>query len=1189
MRKFLYVCLVVFILPLQLFAIPGSGTLEFVENKGQWPEAFRFKMSNTNGNIFLENNVFTYVVGAAGNIDQIQGFKTGKYKKVTLNYYAYKMVFENANPRPVIEQQQVQDHYYNFFLGNDPQRWKSGIHPCMEVDYLNLYTNIDLRASSDGSRLTYDFIVKPGADPETIRVRYDGIEELHIKNGNLEIPTSVVTTEEMKPYAYQVVNGRQVQVFCRYKVNGNRVSYDFPDGYDKTKELVIDPTVVFATFTGSGYDNWGYTATYDAAGNFYAGGITSNFLGGSGYPVVPATGAIQTSFGGGDQLNGNKYPADISISKFNATGSALIYSTYLGGKSNEQPHSLIVDQAGNLIIAGRTYSKNFPVTPNGYDTSYNGNGDLILTKFNASGTALLGSTYVGGSGTDITNDTAAEFGYGNLKHNYGDDARSEVIVDQSGNIYVAASTRSTDFPTTSAAIKTTLIVGDAQDGVVLKMNSSLTSLIWSTYLGGDDNDAAYVLSLDKTESNLYVAGGTQSTNFPFTTGAYISSSQGGTDGFISKFLNSGSYPCLRSTYIGRNAYDQCYGIQVDAVNNVYAMGQTLGGTFPVSTGVYSNPGSSQFIIKLDANLSANLRSTVFGSGDASHTNISPVAFLIDTCGNIYISGWGGDIYSSSGFTPPPGTGTTNGMPIGGLAGPAAQSTTDGADFYFIVLSTNMANLLYATYMGSNGGVPEHVDGGTSRFDKNGIVYQAICGGCSKGTFPTTAGAYATTNTGPNCNLVALKIAFFLGPVDASFTLQPGTHICLGTPVTIVNTSVNATSYQWDFGDGSPTSNAQTPPPHTYTAVGTYKIRLICTNPIACNLADTFSLTVTVDNNKINPSFVATVVDTCAPFLTTFKNTSQVSATPSGTVYFWEFGDGSTYTGQTPPGKNYAKAGTYTITLVMTDPTACNSPDSVSQTVTFRDDLVKAGFNVPDLVCLGDSFAPSNTSVLAETYLWNFGDNKTSTLARPFHKFDSAGTYKVTLMAYNPNTCNKVDSLSKVITVKPSPLADFSYTPIIPVTNEINRFTNLSQNAVSYNWNFGDGTGTTETNPEHFYKRSGTYDVCLVAMNKEGCADTTCKPITADILPLADIPNAFSPNGDGNNDILYVVGAAIESIDLKIYNRWGQLVFESTDVKKGWDGTYNGKRQEVDVYAYTLNVRFVDDTTMFKKGNVTLLK
>lgn len=1184
LRYFLYLLCIAF--PFLSYGFErGNAPLEFVRNDGQWEGNFLYRSNSPNSDIFLERNAINIVVGKSDNNDKLKRHHAGP-SEVTLYYHRYRMVFAGANPMPEVTGIKPQKHYYNYFLGKDESKWKSFIHPNHAVDYHNLYANIDLHIASEDGRMKYDFIVQPGGDAAKIAMEYQGIEQLKIVKGKLQIPTSVGTVEELAPYAYQYVGGNKTEVKCRYKVTGNKLGYEFPDGYDRATTLVIDPTVVFATFSGSSYDNWGFTATYDASGNFYAGGITSSNQGGTGFNVTP--GAFQVTYGTGSSSTGSKYPCDMSIAKYSANGNALVYATYMGGSDNEQPHSLVVDANNNLVICGKTYSSNYPVKSGSYDVSINGGADIVVTKLDAAGAALIGSTFLGGSGDDVVNFDAEEFTWGGLKHNYGDDARSEVILDAAGNVYIAACTKSNNFPVTGNAYQSSL--GGSQDGVIVKMDPNLTSLTWSTYFGGSGDDAAYVLTLSKNESQLFVAGGTMSANFPITSGTYITTYRGSTDGFIARFQNGGNYPLQRSTFVGTSGYDQCYGIQINAQDEVYAMGQSLGGSFPVSSGAYSNANSSQFVIKLNNDLTTNIVSTVYGSGSSTTNNISPVAFLVDTCENVYISGWGGDIYTTSGSTPPAWTGTTHNMPLSVAPNAPAQATTDGKDFYFIVFSRNLASLVYATYQGGNGTVPEHVDGGTSRFDKGGVVYQAICGGCgASSAFPVTPGVFSPTNQSGNCNLIALKIAFNLGAVVAKAKAEPNAVICLGESINFNSAgTANATNYEWDFGDGGGVST-QASPKYTYTKAGVFQVRLIAINPNACKIRDTTFLTVTVDSNSIDANFTVTQSDSCEPFIAAITNTSRLG-TPSSPSYLWMFGDGQTATSANPGTHQYADTGTYTITLVITDPNACNSPDTVSKTISFNKTFVKAKFDAPPAICEKTKASFVSQATNATSVLWKFGDGKTSTAFNPDHTYDTAGKYIITFYAYNPGTCNGVDSMTKEIDVATTPIANFTFAPIIPVTNEPIEFTNQSQRATAWIWDFGDNTfSQLETPRPKYFKRTGTYKVCLQALNSLGCSDTICKYVDADVYPLADIPKAFSPNGDGKNDILFVRGAAIEVIDLKIFNRWGEVVFQTTDAEQGWDGTYKGKEQPMEAYAYVLNVTFVDGTTFNKKGNVTLLR
>lgn len=1157
----------------------GKRALEFVKNEGQWKEPFLYHAGTGESDIFLEKDGFTYVVGAADNIQRMHDFKHNRTTQpVTLKYHAYRVYFEGAQPVLPIPTKK-QPHYNNYFIGNDPSRWKTNIHPHLVVDYPSVYPGIDVHVASEDGRMKYDFIAKAGADVSKIVLRFDGVEGMRVKNKKLQLITSVGIIEEMEPYAYQYINGEKKTVSCNYKLQGNQVHFEFPDGFDASQTLIIDPTVVFATYTGSTYDNWGFTATYDDAGNFYAGGIAGSASGGTGYPTT--VGAFQTTFGGGGTGGGNglAMPCDMAITKYNSTGTAMIYSTYIGGSNNDQPHSMVVDASGNLIIAGRTYSNNFPTTAGCYDNSFNNGADIVVVKLNAAGNALIGATFVGGSGDDGVNISAQYSNISSLKHNYGDDARSEVIVDNAGDVYVAASSQSFDFPVTPNAFQSSLL--GFQNGVVFKLNPGLTNLTWSTYIGGSGSDAAYVLALNKSQSHLYVGGGTTSSNFPSTPGTLMPSYMGGSaDGYILKFQNSGNYNLIRGTFMGQGSYDQVYGIQVDQFNNVYSMGQTTGGTFPVTPGVYNNPGSSQFIIKLDSNLTNNIYSTVFGSGNSSAANISPVAFLVDTCQQVYISGWGGPLSSNGG--------NTNGMPI---TPDAAQPTTDGSDFYFMVLSNNAQNLLYGTYMGSPT-LGEHVDGGTSRFNKNGEIYQAICGGCGgSSTFPTTPGSWSQTNGSANCNLVSLKIAFqFI--LKAKAKVSPDSSGCAPFTVQFQNNSTYAQSYLWDFGDGT-TSTDSIPPPKTYTTPGVYIVKLIARNLNACNVTnDTSFITIVVDTNAIDASFTYNPIDTCGPYRASFTNTSSESPLPGAaawTKYTWKFGDGTVFNGKNPPVHNYATPGTYVVTLIMEDTAACQPIDSFQVTVSMLGQFVSASINAPDSLCQNEGVVFGNASTNATNVQWVFGDGNTSNASSPVYTYSGPGTFTVMMVAFNPGSCNKSDTAYHTIKIKSLPTANFTFAPVIPIPNEPIRFTNLSLNATAYRWNFGDFSGSTEVNPVHLYKKTGKYRVCLEASNESGCIDSVCKFVDAEIQVAIDVPTGFTPNGDGSNDILYVRGAAVATMTFRVYNRWGQLVFESDRLDKGWDGVYNGKPHEMDSFAWTLSATFIDGTSVSKTGNVTLMR
>ncbi len=277
MKRLYIILFFVWIAPLSLYA----QSIEFIENRGQWDGPFKYKASTGSGDAYLQEDGFTYVVGDHRNNDYIDAFEHGQLKQPpVLKFHAYKMSFENAS-KPIIIGSRQANGYYNYFLGNDPKRWHGDIHPFLSLDYKQLYNGIDAHLSSDKGNIEYQFMIKAGADPKQIKLKYTGQDGISISNGNLIINTSVGDVQEIKPYAYQYINDSKVEVPCRYKLRGDVVTYYFPENYDATKLLVIDPTVVFATFTGSTADNWGFTATYDNLGYFYLGGIAHS----TGYPV----------------------------------------------------------------------------------------------------------------------------------------------------------------------------------------------------------------------------------------------------------------------------------------------------------------------------------------------------------------------------------------------------------------------------------------------------------------------------------------------------------------------------------------------------------------------------------------------------------------------------------------------------------------------------------------------------------------------------------------------------------------------------------------------------------------------------------------------------------------------------------------------------------------------------------------
>jgi gliding motility-associated-like protein len=1197
------IILAIILIPAITLRAQTYNSIDFIENKGQWDSRIQYKGNVNNGAFFIRNGGFTVlqhnpqdmeVIYAAGHGHTPQGTLLKNSGTYTVRSHSWNVDFVGASPSMRVAPAKVIPTYNNYFIG-DPSQWVSNCKIYQAITLENVYPNIDVRYYTNNGTLKYDIIVKPGGNVGQIALKYQGVDKLQVKNKELVIGTSLGERKESAPYTYQSGAKQTQEINCKYIVKDNIVRFDVKE-YDPKATLVIDPTLIFCSFSGSTADNWGYTATYGPDGAMYGGGTVRET---NGWPVSP--GAFQTTYQGGAGTGGDGGPNDIGIIKLSPDGSTRVYATYIGGSGNEQPHSLIVDPQGNLVVAGRSNSPNYPVTNPGGLVGPGGGYDIVLTKLNATGTALIGSKRIGGTGDDGANITPNRAGVNSLQRNYGDDGRSEVNLDGAGNIYLASNSQSTNFPVTAGSFQT-VFGGGAQDAVLLKFNPTLSTMLFATFLGGTGNDAAYVLAFG-ANGNVYVGGGTESTNFPGNHAGTIGATHNGMiDGFVAEMINTGA-TMVRSTFLGTSGVDQVFGIQFDRNGFPYVMGQTTG-NWPVINATFSNAGSKQFIAKLQPDLSAYVYSTVFGTA-SSLPNISPIAFLVDRCENVYVSGWGGPIIAQDpSFFPNAGTA---GLPV---TGDAIDPTTDNADLYFFVMQKDATAQLYGSFFGQTGGEIDHVDGGTSRFDQNGVIYQAICGNCKfMGTppFPTTPGAYATFNPGPNCNLAMVKMAFNLAGVGAEVTSEIGgvpldTAGCVPLQVTFTDQIRNADTYMWNFGDGSPTVGplpgatgyTQT---HTFNTVGVFQVMLIAIDPNTCNIRDTSYINIKVGDLEAIVDFNAVKIGLCSAFQYQFNNTSLAPpARPfTDTSFVWNFGDQSppVIGGINPVTHTYPGPGTYNVILTLRDSAYCNFPDADTLQLSV-DANVDARFTTPPTGCAPYTAVFDNTSIAGQTWQWDFGDGAgfSSTAFEPTHVY-AAGTYTITLVATNPNTCNVTDTARFTIIVFDNPVSNFTLAPVTPVENTPHTFTNLSSpDAVRFKWEFGDGDTllTTSRLPiQHQYNATGTFNACLIAYNAAGCADTTCLPARTLITPVVDVPNAFTPNSGDINSRVMVRGFGIAKMRFIIWNRWGQKVFETANRFDGWDGKVKGQVQPMDVYAYTLDIEFFDGTKATKKGDITLIR
>lgn len=1162
--------------------LAGCGLLAqpvspFLENLGQWPDAVTFRAQVPEATVWCERGAVLIDRFDAGAIARLHAGNAKLFDPDaprTIAHHAVRLRFLGATGPRSVEGIGAQQGKYNFFLGDDPTRWASNVRGFATVVQHDLYPGIDLRIHRSGGVMKYDLVVAPQTDPAAIALTYDGADALQLIDGRLVVSTRLGNMIEEAPVAFQLDDaGHQTAVPCRYRLSKGRVTF-IVGRYDPERELVIDPDLAFSSFSGSNADNFGYSATFDDRGHLYSG--SSAF--GQGYPTT--TGAYDVTWNGG---TGNmNVGTDIALTKWDTTGSELIWSTYLGGNGDDLPHSLIVNQANELIMLGTTGSTDFPTTDNAFQaafaggTSYTPFGigtryphgtDMVLARLSANGDALLASTYIGGSGNDGINNAAA------LNFNYADDMRGEVELTPAGNILVASCTQSTDFPTTPGAYRTTH-AGGSHDAVLFEFTPDLTTLNWSTYFGGTLADAAYSVELD-SNGDIFIAGGTTSTNLPTTPDAYDTQYNGGTaDAFVAKFTPDGS-TLMASTYYGSVVYDQFYFINLDHEDNVYLFGQTAAPPGELIAGVtYSISTGGQLLSKFTNDLGTRLWSSRFGATSGPGVgipNISPTAFLVDHCDKIYISGWGANIQVPL---------TTTGLPV---TADAFQSTTDGQDFYLAVFDIDMSGLVYATFLGGAQSA-EHVDGGTSRFDRRGRVYGAVCAGCGgHDDFPTTPGAWSSTNNSFNCNLAVFKF-----DMDAPLVIAgPDAEgpFCADEPINFTNHSQLGVTWLWDLGDGQ--TSTEGAPQHVYTEAGTYTVSLTAFNPDACNGQHTDSIEV--------------VVLPAAPLLQPMDDLSICGATSGvvltadaqGTADHWIWSSDASFSDTLNTSLNDSTftlapvvPGTYHVQASMD-----NGCTATAQ-VTVSSSLANASIS-PDISICADDTARIELSGLdpGSTIHWEpeasvlNGQGTAAIEVQPI-----APTYFVATVT-SPTGCIWTDSTLVEVSLMSGSIVTASVDQEIVLAGTTVHLLATPGSGVTYSWEPADLVSNAHiASPTATVYGTTTF---VVTVSDGTCTGIDSVKVRVHELVCDDpdifVPDAFTPNDDGSNDLLFVRGRHITDMDLKVFDRWGELVFSTTDQSVGWDGKYKGKLVEPAVFVYWLEATCADGQRYFTKGNVTVIR
>ncbi|MCK4411022.1 SBBP repeat-containing protein, partial [Candidatus Bipolaricaulota bacterium] len=602
--------------------------ISFIANAGQVDASVRFMVKAGTHTIFFTPQEVVFAASEKTEDEDTQ-------RSVV------RLRFTGANGEVRIEATQPLPGVANFLLGDDPDKWRTNVATYATITYHGLYPGIDLIYSGKQGRSKSEFVVAPGADPTVILMNYSGISDMYVReDGALVLETPIGEIVEAPPFIYQVIDEQRIPVEGGYRLlGGGKVAFALGE-YVTTEPLIIDPTLIYSTYLGGSGDDYGRGIAVDGSGNAYITGDTDS-------PNFPTQNPLQSDY--------DVY--DAFVTKLNSTGSALIYSTYLGGNSTDRGYGIAVDSSGNAYITGDTQSTDFP-TQNALQSAHGGGYyDAFVAKLNPSGSAFIYSTYLGGSGYD---------------HGLG------IAVDSFGNAYVTGDTWSTNFPTQNPVQPD---YGRNVDAFVTKLNSTGSALIYSTYLGGSGGDSGNAIAVDGS-GNAYITGATVSPNFP-TQNALQSAHGGGYwDAFVAKLNPSGS-ALIYSTYLGGSGYDHGYGIAVDGSGNAYITGDTESTNFPTQNPLQTDHIAGDydvFVTKLNSTGSALIYSTYLGGSGCDRGS----GIAVDGSGNAYFTG-----YTYSKNFP-----TQN----------ALQSAYGGGyyDVFITKLNSTGSALIYSTYLGGSG-------------------------------------------------------------------------------------------------------------------------------------------------------------------------------------------------------------------------------------------------------------------------------------------------------------------------------------------------------------------------------------------------------------------------------------------------------------------------------------------------------
>jgi len=1215
----------------------------FIENKGQiydqenHPNLSVLYLFNRPGmNMQLKRNGFsydTYVIEKKERKEKVNNIRNDKFPEpeydIAYKFHRVDVELANCNTNVRIQAEEPFGAYFNYY----GTAVATDIHQYKKITYKNIYPNIDLVFNLNKEKAEYDFVIHPGGKVDDIQMEYKGMENLkQTEATELSIAVAHGKFTDNIPKSYELENWKKVEVAYALTTN-NKVGF-ITQAYNNNNTLVIDPTpnLLWGTYCGGDqYDlglgiatdnnnnavviGWTASSTAIATAGAYQGTFAGNYdalilkfapdgtivwgtyYGGTGVEegeaiaTDPSGNIFATGYAG--STTGIATPGvfqtslanagDCFVSKFDPLGN-LVWGTYYGGIGNDVPRAITVDKLGNVIVSGGVTggggSPDRIVTPGAYQTIFGGAETPFLAKFSSDGKTLQWGTYYG-RGASATGN---EGGYG-------------VVTDQNNNIFL---TGYVDHPTgiaTPGAYQSALVAGD--DAFVAHFSSG-GSLLWGTYYAGgtgSGNNSGYGIAID-ANGNVLVTGETPTTTGVATAGTYQTAYGGGfTSAFISQF-DSSNGSLKWATYLGGNSFDYGKSIALNGSGNIIVAGYSCCDNAIATYNAYQtlNAFADIFIANLNSNGTLLNWGTYYGGSNTEFLG----GMALDAAGGILVTG---QTSSSS-----------------SIATPGAYQTLFGGGVYDVFVAKFSAFSLNYTVTpvicngGNNGIIAVSLSGGTAPFTylwNTGQTTQTVNG--------LSAGTYTVTVTDAASAVIIYGVAV-TQPLVLTTNMTTTPDICSqdnGTGKANVSGGTSPYTYNWNNGQTTQTAKNLSAGNYTVTitdnnncpsitgtitissstalVVTTSKNLSICPginstisatggtsyiwstgatgNTITISPYTTTMYTVSVTGGSCTKDTSIKITTNPLPIITIGGNTSICSGSSAtltatgGNKYLWN-------TGAIINNITVSPTTATTYTVIVTNSFGCTDSSNVTVTV-----LPVVAISNSQTICSGDSTQLSASG--GNSYLWNTGATTNSIKISP----TSSTNYIVTV---NNGLCS--NSAGAKVTVNPKPIATTCCNATI-TSGENVTLTLTTANGNTINW-----TPTTIlscntcTNPTANPTVNTTYYLTITDNN--GCQKTdsitiTVKQKCGDIY----VPNAFSPNGDNQNDILYIKAenGCISSITFEIYDRWGVMVFSSADPNTGWDGKYKNQICNTDVFVYNLNATLSDGSSINKKGNISLLK